>query len=38
MILGILYLFLKEENLSVVNVSTEISMHQMEVLKYTRLG
>jgi hypothetical protein len=37
MILGILYLFQKEENLSYVNGSTELSMHQMEVLKDTRL-
>jgi hypothetical protein len=38
MILGILYLFRKEENLSDVNGSTELSMHQMEVLKDTRLS
>jgi hypothetical protein len=38
MILGILYLFQKEENLSDVNESTKLSMHQMEVLKDTGLG
>jgi hypothetical protein len=37
-ILGILYLFQKEENLLDVNGSTELSMHQMEVLKDTKLG
>jgi hypothetical protein len=37
MILGILYLFQKEENLSDVNGSIELSMHHMEVLKDTRL-
>jgi hypothetical protein len=37
-ILGILYLFQKEENLLDENGSTELSMHQMEVLKDTRLG
>ena len=31
--LGILFLFQKEENLSDVNGSTELSMHQIEVLK-----
>jgi hypothetical protein len=36
-ILGILYLFQKEENLLDANGSTELSMHQMEVLKDTRL-
>jgi hypothetical protein len=37
-ILGILYLFQKEEKLLDVNGSTELSMHQMKVLKDTRLG
>jgi hypothetical protein len=37
MILGILYLFQKEENLSDVNGCIELSMHQMEVLKDIRL-
>ena len=37
MILGILYLFQKEENLLDENGSIELSMHQMEVLKDTRL-
>jgi hypothetical protein len=36
MILGILYLFQKEENLSNVNGCIELSMHQMEVLKDIR--
>ena len=36
MIFGILFLFQKEENLSDVNGSTELSMHQMEVLKDLR--
>ena len=34
--IGILFLFQKEENLSDVNGSTELSMHQMEVLKDLR--
>jgi hypothetical protein len=38
MILELLYLFPKEENLSDVNWSTELSMHQMEVLKDTRFN
>ena len=37
MILGILYLFQKEENLLDENGYTELSIHHMEVLKDTRL-
>ena len=33
-----LFFFQKEENLSDVNGSTELSMHQMEVLKDLRQG
>ena len=36
--IGILFLFQKEEKLSDVNGSTELSMHQMEVLKDLRQG
>ena len=35
-ILGMVFLFQKEEKLSDVNGSTELSMHQMEVLKDLR--
>ena len=38
MILGILYLFQKEEKFSDVNGSIELSMDQMEVSKDTTFG
>ena len=38
MILGILYLFQKEENLLDTNGSTKLIMHHMEVLKDTSLN
>jgi hypothetical protein len=36
--IGILYLFLEEENLSDVNGCTQLSMRQMELFKDTQLS